>query len=334
MLTLHDGVVMVVTDLHGDGAVYDHLKRVFLRGREQGTIDRWLLCGDLLHKRDPTDPADDSLRMLRDVMQLQAELGSETVIMLCGNHEMPHIYGQPLLRGETEISPPFEQALTQSGWRTEVIEFLAGLPLVVMSQAGVMLTHAGPTHEINTPELAETIMAFDHRALLDQVDRELFGKYDVPHARQVYAQHHGASYAELARTLLGASDETAGHYDHLLRGFFLQGNTHYERLWHFLFAQNEQILPNDLRRVTLYEQIVSDYLAAFSANAPGTPQHIGVSGHIGVRGGHQVVDDYHLRVASYAHAGPPEAGEYLLFDAAGKYENADDLVACLRPTFA
>lgn len=328
---LTSGTVMVVTDLHGHGPAYDQIKQIFLAGQANGTIDRLLICGDLLHAPDPTDPADDSLRLLTDVMALQAEHGPETVTLLCGNHEFPHIYGQPLLRGDTDMTSRFEAALSASGRRTEITAFLAGLPFYALTAAGVLVTHAGPTHEIATPEVAAQVLDFDHHALLAEIDAQL-AQYDRDHARSIYAKQYGTDYPTLANRLLAATP-TDPHYDHLLRAFFLQDDARYKLLWNTLFARNEQVLPNDLRRIEIYEAIVAGFLAAVSANAPALPQHIVVSGHIATNGGHQVVDDHHLRVSSHAHAKPPTKGQYLLLDAAGHYADADALVPHLRWTF-
>jgi hypothetical protein len=96
---------------------------------------------------------------------------------------------------------------------------------------------------------------------------------------------------------------------------------------------NEQEFPNDMRRYVTYGNLVQAFLKAMSAHVPAHPQQVIVSGHIPVRGGHEVVDDYHLRVATYQHARPKEAGEYLLLDCAAPVGDADDLVPMLRGTF-
>ncbi len=330
-IEIHSGIVMVVTDLHGHGPAYDQIKQTFLAGRAAGTIDRLLICGDLLHAPNPDEPADDSLRMLTDLTALQSELGSDTVILLCGNHEFPHIYGQPLLRGSTDVTSSFEAAVSASGKRAEITAFLAGLPFFTLTRAGVLVTHAGPTHEVETRDIAAQLLDLDHEAFLAEIDAQLT-RYDLDHARTVYAQQYNTDYPSLAKRHLAAEPGDA-HYNHLLRAFFLQDDSRYKLMWQALFSQNEQILPNDLRRVEIYEAIVASFLAAISANVPHLPQHIIVSGHIATNGGHQVVDNYHLRISSHAHAKPASQGQYLLLDAAGSYDDADALVPNLRLTF-
>ncbi|MGB1288660.1 MAG: metallophosphoesterase, partial [Aggregatilineales bacterium] len=154
---VHDfdsGIAMVVTDLHGDGAVYEHLRDIFLDLHEKGEADRLIICGDLIHGYG--DEADDkSLEMLLDVMRLQSEMGEDTIILLMGNHEMPHIYGITLSKGNLAFTPRFERALTRLDAnadndynRADVIRFLKSLPFYVRTKAGVLLTHAGASDAI------------------------------------------------------------------------------------------------------------------------------------------------------------------------------------------
>jgi len=328
-----NGQIMVVTDLHGNRPAFDRAIQVFRERLADETVDQLVICGDLIHAPEPGGPEDDSLGLLTDFIALQRELGAETVTLLCGNHEFPHIYGQPLSRGDTNVTAAFEQALTQSGRRQELVDYLSQLPFYVLTPSGVMLSHAGPSEALTTPEAAREIMDFDHIAFRDHVD-DVLARYDMSHARSVYAANYGVSYAELAAALLGAETESDSHYDHLLRAFVLQSEAAYELLWGALFTRNEQSLPNDLRRVIEYEKIVQNFLKAVAANAPAYPPHIVVSGHIATRGGYVVVDDAHLRIASYAHAQPKESGTYLLFEAAATYTDADDLVPLLQPLFA
>jgi hypothetical protein len=62
-------------------------------------------------------------------------------------------------------------------------------------------------------------------------------------------------------------------------------------------------------------------------------QRVLVTGHVVVPGGHLIVNERHLRLASAAHARPREAGQYLLFDAARPIQNAEELQANLGNIF-
>lgn len=342
-ITLPDGIAMVTTDLHGAGKVYRHLRDIFLREYEAGRVQRWILCGDLLHSNNPDDGTDESLPMLLDVMALQAKLGAERVVMLCGNHEMPHIYGQMLSKGTTDYTPPFEAALSaldadtsQPYRRADVSAFLTGLPFYAFTAAGVMFAHAGPAASVVTPEVAAQVLAFDHAEFLAEVDATL-AKYDLKHAAEFYAQQLSdgkITYAQLAKHYLGVNDEQDPRYYQLLRAFIFSDSAPYDLLWDVLFTQNENALPNDMRRVTDYEALVKGFLAAFAPHLPSAyAPRVVVSGHMRTQGGHAVIDDRHLRLSSYEHASPKHAGEYLLLDCATPITDADALVPMLRKTF-
>src|SRR5258706_9755823 len=122
ILDLISGITMVVSDLHGDHDAFARYVGRFLQMRTRHKVDRLLLLGDLIH-RDGAEDQDASLQMLLDVIRMQRTLPPGSVIMLLGNHEMPHIYGMSLARGDVEYTPRFEKALTQSGKRQEVLTF-------------------------------------------------------------------------------------------------------------------------------------------------------------------------------------------------------------------
>jgi len=107
-VTFTQGVAMVITDLHGNGGVWQRLRDEFLRAHEAGEVQSLIMCGDLIHSNSPD--FDDSLSMVLDVMRLQADLGPDTIVMLCGNHEMPHIYGMTLARGDHAFHTPADFA--------------------------------------------------------------------------------------------------------------------------------------------------------------------------------------------------------------------------------
>ena len=336
--TLTHGRAMIVTDLHGAGDVYNRLRDKFLEGHKAGALHYLVICGDLIHSNG-IEKEDDSLRMLLDVMRLREELG-DAVILLCGNHEFPHIYGITLSKGRTEYTPRFEAALTALDKdrnakysREDVTEFLMDLPFYVFTAAGVMITHAGPVKQIHHPKLAKLIAEHDHRKYIAKLDNTL-QQYDLNHARQRFATIMGQDYADLAKHWLAAEDENDPRYNHLLWSFVYDGTDLFNLLWSTLFSRNENEFPNDMRRVVDYAQAVEQFLEAMSAQVPAYPQHIVVSGHITVNGGHQVVDDYHLRIASYEHARPRDAGEYLILDLETEVKDADALVPMLHKTFS
>lgn len=325
ILDLTSGVTMVISDLHGDKDAFARYVGRFLQMHSRKKIDRLLILGDLIHSEKPEDQ-DASLDMLFDVMRMQRVLPKGAVIMLLGNHEMPHIYGVNLARGNIEYTPRFEKALSGSGRRDEVIEFFHSLPFFVRTAAGVMFTHAGP-HGNSMAEI-EKLRHFDHAAILAEFDHALSLNPFPEQLRALYSKTMGMPYEVLARHYLAVSGQDDPRYDHLIRAMMIgQGSNEFSLLWDTLFTRCELDMPR-----AQYQSLLSHFLEIFSAGAPA-PQRFIVSGHIPTNGGHTVVAPQHLRIASATHARPREAGEFLLLDCAKPVESMDSLVGMLGNMF-
>lgn len=322
---LTQGVAMIVTDLHGDGDAFDRYISQFRQLHASGQAQRLIVLGDLIHSYGAARH-DHSLDILREVMGLRAELGPDTVIMLLGNHELPHIYGVSLAKGEMEFTPRFERALGAD--RDAVLAFLDSLPLYVRTAAGVMLSHAGPASEA-IPHV-ELLRFFDHAALLAQADVVLAQAADLAPYYEHYEKAHGAPYLDDARHYLAVSGPSDPRYPHLLRAWLIvEQSRPFAVLWEALFTQNELGLTE-----YGYVQIAQQFLEAFSVGAPA-PQRVIISGHIVTPlGGYMLVNRYHLRLSSAAHARPREAGYYLLLDCARPIRAANELLPALGTVFA
>ncbi|MCJ7549355.1 MAG: metallophosphoesterase, partial [Anaerolineae bacterium] len=98
VVDIDTGVAMVVTDLHGDLPLYRRYRDVFLELHRQGLAQTLIFAGDMIHS-EGTGTADGSLEIILDLIELEATLGSRLVVLL-GNHEMPHIYHVPLAKGK------------------------------------------------------------------------------------------------------------------------------------------------------------------------------------------------------------------------------------------
>lgn len=316
-----DGVAMVVTDLHGHGDIFDHLIEKFLRLRDLGLVDRLILCGDLIHAYQP---ADDSLRMILETMRWQQDLGAGVVTLLMGNHELPHVYSITLSKGSREFTAPFERAMVKSGQREAIMDFLLGLPMAARTQAGVFITHAGATPIIKTAQDADRWLTFDHRALLMLADHKLQNGYDLD------ALKRDDNYLAAAQHYLAISGPDDPRLHHFLRGQLIsQTEDEFRFLWDVLFSRCEQAFADNHAAYT--DVVLPNFLKAISAISPHE-QRVLVSGHMTTHGGHDWIGRQQLRLATYAHATPHEAGQYLLLDCAAPVENAAELVAHLHPT--
>lgn len=324
-MNLTNGVAMVVSDLHGDRDAFDRCLAHFHRLFRHGQADRLIFLGDVIHGYGA--PAQDaSVSMVLDIMALQARMGPDVVVMLLGNHEMPHVYGVSLSKGEREFTPRFEHALGPQ--REAVIRFFEGLPFGVRTSAGVMLLHAGPS--IDVIAQAGMLADFDHRALLDEIDTDLAGRGNIlPEVLQGFEATYHAPYDTMAREMLAVDGPHDPRYLHLLRGLLISHRSqHFRALWDLLFTRNELGL-----NPAAYRNGCQRFLTAFSKGAP-VEQNAIVSGHIATpNGGHRVVNLYHLRLASAAHACPREAGEYLLLDCARPVPTVEAVLGGLRPVF-
>jgi len=109
--SLDAGVAMVVTDLHGDWEAYARYRDRFVDRHAAGQVDCLILTGDLIH-REPDDGPDRSLEIVLDVLALRERYG-DAIVYLCGNHELPHIYGFVLGKGPVEYTSAFEAALSR-----------------------------------------------------------------------------------------------------------------------------------------------------------------------------------------------------------------------------
>jgi len=327
------GIAMVVTDLHGAWDVYRRLRDLFLNQQARGTVDRLVICGDLIHS-EGLEEFDSSLDMLLDVMALQAELGKDRVTMLLGNHELPHIYGLTLAKGSIEYTPRFEAALTRLDQRYKapqnrksVLEFLASLPFFIRTKAGVLITHAGAGADIASSKHVDRLCSLNHKNLIDLADAEL-KKFDIASLQRGYSHFTGVSYEEQAKRYLAVTGPDDPRYNELLRVLFLSGqNTDFDLMWNTLFSQNEL----DVGEGT-YLKTVKNFLQSFT-EAGMLEQRVLVAGHIGVKDGFAEIGKQQLRVASYTHAFPKRSARYLLLDCAAPIKAASELVPSLRFVF-
>lgn len=323
-LSINSGTLMVVSDLHGDGDAFDRYLETFFALRSAGEADRLLFLGDIIHGYGSED-SDASLRMTLKLIELQEKHGADTIITLLGNHEMPHIYGISLAKGDMEFTPRFEHAMGEH--RERIIKFFKSLPFVVRTSAGVVFCHAGPDE--NSINRMGRLRNFNHDELLHAADQTLAQQENIEKVYDTYAHLSGQSYEELARKYLAVNGPNDPRYSHLMRALYIsETNPNFAMLWDFLFSQNERGLVE-----SAYEQICRRYLDALSVGAPA-PQQVCVSGHIVIpEGGYKVLNERHLRFASGIHARPRENGRYLLMNCQTPIKKASELVPMLNTVF-
>ena len=318
--SLNSGIAMVVTDLHGDWRAYQSFRDGFTELHAKGKVDCLIFTGDLIHS-DSDKVRDQSVEIVLDVLNLQSQFG-EAVIYLCGNHELPHIYGYGLAKGQREYTPAFEYQMSQNRQRAEIISLFSGLPFYVRTAAGVSIAHAGATPLISSPKSAMNLFDWDHQAVLAEA-RKKIEEGDTDGMRRAFARLSQAeSYDELAVKYLSVSSRQDSRYDDLLLGFFVTSNHEFDLLYSALSTACEQEFGPKVYEAALTGLL--DYLSLQSA-----AQTILVSGHMTVKNGYRVVANDQLRIASGAHAKPSETGKYLVFDTGQPIGNMENLLAGL-----
>ena len=322
--SLDTGTVMVVTDLHGDWDTYRRYRDRFVDLQAKGQADCLIFTGDLIHRNAPTHP-DCSLEIVLDVISLQETFG-EAIICLCGNHELPHIYGFGLSKGEVEYTPDFEAALSQSSRRSSVIGFLCSLPFFIRTAAGVSLAHAGASESMRDEQNVLTLFTWSHQEHLANADDWLADK-DIDGLRRAYAKLSQAeSYDALAKHYLSVTGVDDPRYDDLLRGFAATASSEFQLVYSALFTKCEREYG-----LAEYTTMLANALQHLSVGY--VPQRVLVAGHMTISDGHEVIARGHLRLASGCHATPHEAGLYLLFDTSGLFEEAADLQTNLHSVY-
>ncbi len=320
--SINSGVAMVVTDLHGDWKAYQYFRDCFIGLHAKGKADCLIFVGDLIHSESEKFP-DQSVDIVLDVLNLQSKFG-ETIMYLCGNHELPHIYSYGLGKGKTEYTPAFEKEMTQRNVRAEIIDLFYNLPFYIRTASGVSISHAGATPRISNFQLATKLFDWNHQTLFTQARTKLAeGNQDG--MRRAYARLSQAeSYNDLAVKYLSVSGIDDPRYDDLLLGFFVTSNNDFDLLYSALSTACEQEFDLETYNIALtglLQYISLEY----------STQTILVSGHMTVQNGYQVVTRNQLRIASGVHAKPSKTARYLLFDTAQPIRNMENLLSGLLP---
>lgn len=344
ILNITNGTAMIVSDLHGDRDAFDRILARFRTLYAEGRAQRLILLGDLIHAYgSPQD--DDSLSMVLDLIKLQQELGPDTVIMLLGNHELPHIYSMLLSKGNLDFTPRFEHAMGKH--RGRVLNFFDSLPFYIRTAAGVLLSHAGPAFD--SISHIDTLRRFDHQAILADADVALAQSDQFASWYNHCEASYDSAYDKMAWEYLAVNGPRDPRYLHLLRATMISHQSReFSILWDALFTKNEAGLTP-----AAYTNGCEMFLRAFSTpsywsmmspagllglpctsrDAP-CPQRVIVSGHIQVPdGGYTPVNEFHLRLASATHASPRASGVYLLLDCAKPVDSAEALIPHLKRVF-
>lgn len=322
IIDINSGMIMVVTDLHGDWEAYQLYRDYFLNQYTQGKIDYLVLAGDLIHYSGPPE-VDGSLRMVLDVMKLQNTLGNR-VVYLIGNHELPHIYSITLQKGKHLYTPPFEAALGK--YRRQVLTLFDQLPFYVRTPGGVTISHAGASAAISERNSVERLFNYSHRRVWRETTESIPPEIR-PSLRQALSKTSKQSYDNMVRKYFAVSGPDDPRYDHFLIGAVsTTSHPDFQFLWEMLFTRNEYQYGDDA-----YHIILNSMLQALSTDYH--QQRVLVAGHIDCRNGYKIIGQRQLRMASAKHAIPRTSGLYLLVNAQKEVQTAQELVSGLGSVF-
>jgi hypothetical protein len=321
VVSLDAGVAMVVTDLHGNWDNYRRYRDRFLALRARDQADVLIFTGDLIHSEGPWE-TDRSVAIVVDLLALRADLGNRLVYLM-GNHELPHLYGITLAKGQHVYTPRFEASLGEH--RMAIVDLFASLPFFVRTRAGVAICHAGAAAELSVPGAAARLFTYSHQRVREEVEA-LLPEDQRPVLRERFGQLNEMNYDELAQAALAVSGPDDPRYDDLLVGFVTQSHPDLELLWEALFNRNERQYGEPDYAVFL-DALLQELSAGYHR------QELLVTGHIPCHGGYTIVAERQLRLASGAHAHPHHSGRYLLIDLAEPVRHAEALLGGLQSVF-
>ncbi|PKN56906.1 MAG: metallophosphatase [Deltaproteobacteria bacterium HGW-Deltaproteobacteria-14] len=166
VLTLPDhGRLLVCTDLQGNLEDFEVMAEHFRRAAAEEPETHLVFSGDLVHgpQRPPDDwepwlgdwYEDDSIGVFEAFCELAREFPGRAHALI-GNHEHGHVGGV-----HTAKFFPDEVDALEARMSPAVLErfhaFCSALPLVAVSPAGVVVTHAAPATALTGPEELEAV---------------------------------------------------------------------------------------------------------------------------------------------------------------------------------
>ncbi len=319
---LTSGTAMIVTDLHGDWDAYRRYRDRFFELRARGEADYLILTGDLIHSYE-SKKEDKSLDIVLDILRLKQRLG-KYLIYLLGNHELPHLYGIALQKGNIVFTPRFEAAMGK--YRPAIMQLFDSLPFYVRTKAGVAISHTGGAVSMLNPKSATKIFQYSHKAVWDECEDMLLSDQRAS-LRAGTGKLNQRSYDQMARELLAVSGPGDPRYDDLLIGSVVRVAPDFETLWETFFNKNELQYGEEHYAIcvkALLDKLSHDFIQ----------QMVLITGHIVCPyNGYSLVAGRQLRVASSTHARPREAARYLLLDVGKPVRRVEALLSGLGSVF-
>lgn len=179
-----EGVLLICTDLQGNLRDFEQMVALYREERANGPVVL-AFCGDLVHGPSPelqrpgawprhlgTQYVDESAELLLQFEQLVAE---EAVMSVMGNHEHAHVGGPVVPKFYPDEAAILNDALGDH--RERICDLLRALPLVAVSESGVVLTHGSPRQAPERSEDLETLSweGYEHVPLYEMAHYDVLG---------------------------------------------------------------------------------------------------------------------------------------------------------------
>ncbi len=179
------GILLVGTDLHGNFEDFERMEQLFLDALDAGEDPLLLLTGDFFHGPEiPEDEWPDHLgdyywdksEEILDHLLLLRHAFPDRVLGLLGNHDHGHVGGPHTSKFQPDEVAYFEEKLGPRKVRL-LKSFLESLPLICLSTAGVVFTHAASPMRIRSiPEIQSVNLQLDTDDLEEMSMRlDMFG---------------------------------------------------------------------------------------------------------------------------------------------------------------
>ena len=220
------GVILVNTDVHGNGEDFARLEAIFREERAREPETHWVILGDVVHGPDDDarrerpelyDYPDASMEIVDAIRRLMVEAPGHVHFVL-GNHDHGHVGGPHTHKFHDDEVLALEATL-DDGARARLREVLSGALFAVAAPCGVLLTHGSPDDSLTDLAVLDTIplaileMSYAQRTFM----RALLTAYGQPDAksRKMLEQVSASSGLPLGVVVHGHDrDET---------GFFKEG---------------------------------------------------------------------------------------------------------------
>ncbi|PKQ61108.1 hypothetical protein BZG02_16825 [Labilibaculum filiforme] len=134
------GKLMIVSDLHGNGFDFRQILKVYHALKSEGKADYLVFLGDLIHAY-PGKQKDESLEIVKNLIDWKTNQKASDIICLLGNHEFVHIYHIALQRGNLEFTSWFENRIRKN--RETIVRFFMDMPFMLRTKGGVLINHTG-----------------------------------------------------------------------------------------------------------------------------------------------------------------------------------------------